>query len=224
MNEQLIKKSASKVKLYGDLDSVIISLLNYKNEGKNVYVDFNGTPLYSLLDNVDSCYMKITGMNRNDYLNAKARIVDENRKKEQLEKEQKQENIKLWINEGKDLIYPQKFDEWKRCVQARAEGAYKGFDLDNAIKVMKELQSSSNYDKAREIIFNANHSGGTYGMAVNIIINFSKKGPEFFEFLEPEESKNPKNAEYLKKIKRENSEFEKINNSHLNKVSELGGE
>ena len=77
MNEQQIKKTASKVKLYGDLDSVILSLINYKNAGENVYVDFNGTNLYSLLDTVDSCYIKITGMNRNDYIEAKARMIEE---------------------------------------------------------------------------------------------------------------------------------------------------
>ena len=78
MNTELIEKTAQKVNIYGDLDTVIRKLQVFKSAGVNVYVDFNGTKLYALLDDVDSSYTKVTGMPKKEFEEAeKQRLKQE---------------------------------------------------------------------------------------------------------------------------------------------------
>ena len=73
---------------------------------------------------------------------------------------------------------------------------------------MKILNSSGNFEEAKSLIDGFDHSGASYGMTMSIIIEFSKKGPDFYEFMEPEDSNDPKTKEYLDKIRNENQKYE----------------
>ena len=212
MNEQEIMKNASKVKIYGDLDNVIVALLEYKSKNENVYVEFNGHKLYSLLDDIDSCYVKVTGKSRQEFKNEEEAWREEYRKREAEEKTKARNNIKGWVEQGKDFVYPQKMKDWEKCVKARVEDLYHGLDLVNAIQAMEALkQNDGDFATAKAIIDDANHSGASYGMVMNIIVNFSKYGPDFYEFMEPEYSTMPQNKAYLDKVRKENEAYEKEN-------------
>ncbi len=45
----------------GTLDKATEVLSKAKASNKNIYIVLNGKKLYSQLDNIDSCYLKITG-------------------------------------------------------------------------------------------------------------------------------------------------------------------
>lgn len=206
-----IEMTADKITLYGDLDQVIAKLAIFLEEGVNVYVDFNGHKLYSLLDNADSCYKKVTGKTKEEFEEAERKWREEYRRKEAEESAKAEAAIPSYIEAGKGIVYPQKLDEWEKCVRGRVSDLYHGADLANAIEAMKELEKTGDFAKAKKVIDNANHSGASYGMVMRIIVNFSKKGPDFYEFMEPEYSKEPKTKAFLDKLREENKKYEAEN-------------
>lgn len=208
MDRELIEKLAQKVSIYGDLDEVIEKLKIFKNADVNVYVDFNGSKLYSLLDDADSCYKKVTGKTKAEFEEAERQWREEYERKEAAETEKAKAAIPSYIEAGKELIYPQKFESWKSCVKNRVSDLYHGADLVNALEAMKELENSGDFAKAKSIIDSAGHSGASYGMVMKIIVNFSKKGPDFYEFMEPEYSGDKKTQEFLNKLREENAKYE----------------
>ena len=60
-NEEIMKTATECNEWFNNLDDVIRIFEKCKNENKNVYVKFSGQKLYSLIDNRDSCYKKVTG-------------------------------------------------------------------------------------------------------------------------------------------------------------------
>ena len=51
-----------------NLDDVIEVLSKAKQEGKNISVEFNGQILFSMTDDEDSCYRKVTGESKAEYV------------------------------------------------------------------------------------------------------------------------------------------------------------
>lgn len=62
--EQIMAEAVEYTKWVHDLDGAVRVLADAKNIGWNIYIDFNGHKLYSLLDNEDSCYHKVLGMSK----------------------------------------------------------------------------------------------------------------------------------------------------------------
>ena len=88
------------------------------------------------------------------------------------------ENIPAWIERGGKLIYPERYEKWTECVCYRASDLYHGLELVNALEVMEALESGMNLNQVGKVISD-NHSGASFSMLVNIVSNFSKRGPEF---------------------------------------------
>lgn len=51
-----------------NLDDVVASLNKAREEGKDICITFNGTRLYSSIDDEDSCYRKVTGESKAEYV------------------------------------------------------------------------------------------------------------------------------------------------------------
>ena len=106
---------------------------------------------------------------------------------EDWEKEQKaaeekaKESIPSWIERGKALIFPERYEEWEQCVQVRAKDLYHGMDLDAALEIMEVLDKGASIEEAKKILDDQNHSGMSDSIVRNIIFHFSSKGPEFWE-------------------------------------------
>ena len=60
---------------FQDLEEVIAALKEAKENGNNFYIEFQGQKLYSLFDDENSCYVKITGQTREEYLKAMAKTI-----------------------------------------------------------------------------------------------------------------------------------------------------
>lgn len=117
-----------------------------------------------------------------------------------------EKNVSAWIERGKKFMYPARHDEWARCVNIRAEGAYRGLDVDNALDIIKLLDESGDFKKASAVIRSQNHSGGSYTMLMSMVLTFSKRGPAFYRYMEkdlPQETED-----YIAKIERENKQYE----------------
>lgn len=91
------------------------------------------------------------------------------------------QHIPEWIEKGQALIYPERYEEWEKCVNARATDLYCGLELDAALEIMQAVENGTTIEEASEILNNQRHSGRSFSLTRNIIFSFSSKGPEFWE-------------------------------------------
>lgn len=220
MNEIEKQKIMAKAELYpgylGDLDDAVEFLNDARAEGRNIYIEFNGQKLYSLLDDEDSCYMKVVGTTKKEFEQEQQRWLEEREKRKKEEKAQALVKIPYWIEEGNKLIYPQMQQEWARCVAIRAGDIYHGAELDNALEIMKVLDNIPGEEgliEAKKILNDFGHSGASYGITTSIIFTFSKRGPEFYRDIYSnnklyDEDEKEIMEEKCKKKEEENAMFE----------------
>lgn len=126
-----------------------------------------------------------------------------------------EEKISKWIKEGIEMIFPERYVEWEKCVRSSVNSLYKGRIIEEALEVMKTLKSGKTIEEAKEIFNKQNHSGASYAVVRNILFDFSDKEPEFYEATADKEIP----VEIKKKIeekKKENEELIALHNSNSN--------
>ena len=210
--EEILKTAKESNEFFWDLDEIVTAFEKYRDQNKNIYINFNGQKLYSLIDDRDSCYKKVTGKSYTDFKESQKKRHEEYLLKEKKAKEEAIAKMPERFERGLNLIYPQRKDEWKLCVEARTNDLYHGSDLDNAIDVMESIEKGATFDQAYKIIEDAGHSGMSFGMTLSIISTFSKKGVEFYRFVKTEKEKttiSEKNEISLQTISQENEQFQK---------------
>ena len=209
MNEEQIKATAVKYEQFvSDLDNAIQILNEFKNEGKNVYINFNNQKLYSLLDDENSCYVKVLKMSKQDFEEEFKKESEKFKKKEEKGKQLAESKESEWIERGKKLIYPQVEKDWINLVQSCVhDSGYFLTLLDNVLDVMECLDNGGTIEKANQILESINHSASSYSSALNIIGCYSKRGPEFYRAV----NKNmlPHQEQEIQEIEKENELFEK---------------
>ena len=195
MNSKKIMENAVKVESYSvhDLDDAVKLLGDYKAQKKNVYYEFNGHKLYSMLDDVDSCYQKVVGMSKKDFEARQARLYKEMEEKRAAEEKKAEEKIP---------------ELWKYCVDVRAHDLYHGNDLENALDIMECLDNGGTIEEANKILDDENHSGTSYGITLSIVLSFSKRGPEFYRAVRGADISERQMKE-LEKIEKENADYER---------------
>lgn len=135
-----------------------------------------------------------------------------------LEQERKtalQASITEWKNRGYEVVYPQRKDEWDKCVEARADDLYDGREVAQALDVMEALENGAAVEEANKIAEKGS-SGASWSMLMNIVVKFSKRGPEFYRATA--RVIPPESERYLQQIENENSVFkmaEKMKNRGL---------
>lgn len=207
-NESEIKAEATQYTKWIYNISELVSLINeYKAKGENYSFDFKNEKFYSLLDDEESCYRKITGLTKDEYEAKQERLYREQLKRDAEEKQKAIENIPNWIEEGKKYIYPQRYKKWAECVELRAEDIYNGKDINCALAIMELLDKGVSFQDAYEVVKEQNHTGTSYSIVMSVITNFSKKGPEFYRFADKEPT--PATERFLEKIVKENEQFAK---------------
>lgn len=210
--KNLTRENAEKIDYFyaGTLDKCVEALIEYKEHGKSVVVDFNGHDLYSCDVTMDSAYKEVLGKTKAEFdkecEEAHKRYLEE-QKREEAEAKQK---IPSWIERGEKIIYPERFEEWKKCVDGRASDLYHGEDLEAALELMEKLESGVTLDEVVEAFDAQNHSGASAGMTRRIIFSFSKRGPEFWEQTEYGEI-TPETRKIIEDKKQENIELEGLN-------------
>lgn len=208
MNEEQIKRTATKYKKWVNTLGEAVEILDqHKKSQKNIFIEFNGKKLYSLLDDENSCYMKVVGKPRQQFEEDRRKWIENYQKKQEEAEKQAESKMPEWIERGNKLIYPQREETWKDCVDIRAHDLYHGIELENALDVMECLENGRTIEEANKILEDANHSGMSYGVTLSIIVSFSKRGPEFYRAVK--ENLTPEQAGEIAKIERENEIFEK---------------
>jgi len=163
----------------GDLDKVIATLLAAKERGEKVWGDFNGHILHSDTASVDSIYLEVTGYTKEEFEKKKKEWMEEYSKKRENEQQKALENIPNWIQMGKTIIFPERHDDWERCVQIRAKDLFCGLELDASLRIMQALENGVSVEEAAKML--EGQSGLATDLIRRIVFDFSSKGPEFWE-------------------------------------------
>lgn len=207
-----LKATATKAKMtwkYGShLEGTVKELLELNAAGKSVYFDFNGIRLYSCDVTMDSAFKEVTGLTKEEF----DKHQEEESKKFRLEREQSKQNIQIWKERGKKIIFPERHKEWEECVEIRANDFYNGVELNDALEIMEALANGEKMENVQKIFQGQEHSGVSRSLVRNIVYSFSGKGPEFYEAtFYSEKDITPEVREAIEKKKQENKELlEKI--------------
>ena len=195
-----------------DIDSAVELLQRYNNAGEKVCYEFNGVMLFSDTANLDSAYKQITGFNKREFEEEERKWKKDYEEKQKQKEKEAKAKIPEWIERGKSLIYLEKLQSWKKCVEVRASDLFHGRELDAALVIMEMLDSGKSFEKVKETLDSQDHSGSSYGMAINIVYEFSKYGPEFIEYIEGD---NLSSEDMMKiQAKKEENEMLKLKELH----------
>lgn len=156
-------------------------LVDAHNRGENIFIDFNGTKLYSVeIANVDDAYMQYMGTTKAEHeaqVEAQRQKWEEERTRAEAAAKAK---IPDWVERGNKVIMPDMEETWKQCVEIRANDLYHGAELENALQIMEALAKGATMEEALAIFDSANHSGMSAGVTKSIILSFCEQGVDFY--------------------------------------------
>jgi len=169
------------------IDEAVKRLLEYKETGENVYIEFNGVNLYSTTVNINDAYILITGMNKQDY--------DEKIRKEHEEYKQKEKEHELkipelteeWIKKGHDILDIKYWDKWDEIVPIRLKDLYHGMELKCCLEIIKMLNNGEPYENCKFVLDDQGHSGMSYSLVSRMIYEFCDEGQHFSNYINNKE-------------------------------------
>ena len=163
------------------LKDVVSELLWNKQQGKEVYCDFNGVTLTSSDVTLDNAYLAVHGMTYTEFQENEKRRIEKWKQEEEEYKKSIPNLRKQYLVDSLHLISPEQIDEWIKVVDARLSDLYQGFDLASAIEIMKALDGGASIGNAKNIIDNQGHSGMSYSVVRLVVKQFNPRGQEFWD-------------------------------------------
>lgn len=179
--EQIIEESVMFDFEPQDMYDLVEALQMIEKSGMNLYVEYKGKKFYALFDNEESCYQKLFGMSKKEYLVERDKKMGRYDYDEERKIAEAEAKIPSWVERGNKFIYPQLVDEWKKIVNERAHDTWHGFDIESALDVMELLDKGGSVKQADDLIYSAGHSSNSVTYTIDMILNFSKRGLEFIE-------------------------------------------
>ena len=168
---------------FGNIESAVKELNQYKERGELVYGEFNGQKLYSDIDNLDSAFKKITGKTKAEFYEAEQKRHEEYKEEERKHKEAIPELTKEWIEKGNTILDEKYREEWAKCVPIRLGDLYRGFELGACLDIVIELNNGCHIEDAKAIIEKQGHSGMSFGLVCSMVKSFCDRGTEFVSFV-----------------------------------------
>lgn len=198
-----IKNNSLEMTTYAgqSLEDVVINLEQLRRNGKlNRFANFNGTKLYSIDVTMNNAYKECLGCTRKTWIRRTKREFEKNRLYLEQMRQESREKLLLWIEEGRKYIHPEKFYNWrKKCIYS-ALGDYCGFEIEDALEVMKLIEDGVPFNEIKKKIKNDSHSGMTYSLMMGIVLDYSKRGPAFYNYMNKSYIRE-EDKKYVSKIK-----------------------
>ncbi len=85
------------------------------------------------------------------------------------------------IEKGKALIFPEKYVKWEKSVVISSLSMSHGSEIDDALEIMTALENGASMEEAAKLLEKKNHSGPGYHAVRRVVLEFSSKGPDFWE-------------------------------------------
>lgn len=168
---------------FGNIDSAVKELNQYKERGELVYGEFNGQKLYSDIDDLDSAYKKITGKTKAECDKAEQKRHEEYKEEEKNHKEAIPELTKEWIEKGNAILDEKYRELWAKCVPIRLGDLYRGMELGNCLEIVDQLNKGKKLEEVKPLIENQGHSGMSFGLVCSMVKSFCDRGTEFVSFV-----------------------------------------
>jgi len=168
---------------FGHLESAVEELTRYKERGELVYGEFNGQKLYSDTDNLDSCFVKVTGKTKAEFDEAERIRNDEYEQELKRHKESIPELTKEWIAKGNNILDEKYRELWAKCVPIRLDDLYRGMELGNCLEIVDQLNKGCELEKVKVLIENKGHSGMSFGLVCSMVKSFCDRGNEFVSYV-----------------------------------------
>lgn len=165
---------------FGDLDSAVKEL---KRHNELVYGEFNGTKLYSDIDDLDSAYKKVTGKTKAEFDELERKRDEEYREEKRKHEESIPELTREWIQKGKEILDEKYHEKWNQIVPIRLGDLYRGMELKATLDIVKELNSGCALKEAKAIIDGQGHSGMSFGLVCSMVKSFCDRGAEFVQMV-----------------------------------------
>lgn len=133
-----------------------------RDRGEEAFAEINGETFYSKGFDIDEAYKILTGFDRP----RDARSVAK--------------DLESWVERGKKLIYPERFEEWINFIiaQSKKESDY-GYNIGRVLKLMEMLDKGCTREEVGKAMENMYLSGVEHSLFCRAILFFSKRGTEF---------------------------------------------
>lgn len=178
-------KVYSQIKFFaGDtIEEAVNELVSYREKGKLVCGDFNGTTLYSDTVTMDSAYKEITGKTKSKFDDEMKQRQDNYRKIKEEHKEKIPELSKVLMEKGREILTEDKWELWDEIVPIRLAGLYQGMELGNCLDIVSILNNDGTLDEAKEKIESQGHSEMSFELVCAMVKELSTRGNEFVEYV-----------------------------------------
>ena len=114
------------------------------------------------------------------------------------------------INKGKQYIYPEMYEAWGKFTSEENSADY----VYSVVSLMELLEKGASMKEVQDEINKQGHTNNSKYIVAEIILNFAKRGPEFYEstVLSDELSENDKKIikGKIENKKKENARFERM--------------
>ena len=164
---------------FGNLESAVKELEQYRESSEPVFGIFNGHRLESDVDDIDSAYIKVTGLTKAEFDDAEEKSMQEYRDRKKRHEDAIPFLTKEWIEKGNKILDSEYQSEWARCVPIRLSDLYEGMELGATLDIVKELNEGCDISVAKSIIEGQGHSGMSFGLVRLMVKSFCDRGEEF---------------------------------------------
>ncbi len=165
------------------IEDAVNVLLDYKEKGKLVCINFNGHTLYSDTATMDGAYKEIIGQTKYEFDKAQQEMRDNFKRQEKKHKEQIPSLAKVWMEKGREILTEDKWEFWDKIVPIRLNDLYQGMELGCCLDIVKILNNNGTLDEAKEKIENQDHSGMSFGLVCSMVKEFCDRGNEFVNYV-----------------------------------------
>lgn len=217
-NEELIenlKRSSIELDEGISLERAEVVLSQAKEQGVNacvvLYISGNPVRLYSLFEDVDDWYQKAVGMKKQQWNELKRQMDQRFAKEDEMYRlaqiAEFEGRIPEFVERGKKYMYPQKMNDWAEFVDKVVHtfpSRVRPQAVDDALNVMELLRMGVSYDDVYRVLWQLHPDDVT--PARNMVLNYSKYGPDFIMKKFPELYE--KNKQYIDGLVAENAKYQ----------------
>ena len=175
-----------KITGFTNIDELHIMLHQFKfdNPDKKGYATFNGF-LFCTDDedlSIDHLYQTICGESKAERLNKRRNLCMEATEREIKYKIMQAERISSFIKSGLKVLSPEQHEKWIDIVPVRVMDLYHGLDLENFLELYDNLKIET-FEVVKECFLEQGHSGGSAGIVLSMLKEFSPCGKDFAKFM-----------------------------------------
>ena len=148
-----------------------------EENGEHVRCRKGGREFHSIDATLDGMYQALTGMTKEQFDKETAKELYKHR----VEQDRINEKKPSFINRGFELVYFERFPEWKECVDNFSNNKYGGNPIEIALEIMEALNNGERISVVAKMINSDNAKLNK--IVEDIVFRYSKKGPEFKEYM-----------------------------------------